>query len=352
MADYKQILAWVSRAFEDLVFDCDPGKLDDNASTGVEPVRRFQKAYNLNQEALGATAPELTPDGDVGPLTWGAFFDCYEFALREELGEDAATVAALREQLVFADPSRKSLGFSEHFPIEELGEDNFRSQANRRVEILFFEAGEEPDLVAAENDPETSELYLPGHFERTPLDPMLSAKPWRAAWEDPERPARSDQTRPARVAAPGLPAGTPLTFIVTATVDGEDSAGFVVVEETVSAEGAGEIAFGEWFDPSLLPEGLEAESLSEFPSVEYSFTVEGGGRLVTTVVPLPYADTLRGALVHEISGETAPDLPYRLALPWGFADFTSEEEGKIEHEGLPPGGALVIARESRLVTVE
>ena len=47
--------------------------------------------------------PVLYRSGDVGKLTWGALFDCYEAALRDELGEDEAGVAELREKLVFAD---------------------------------------------------------------------------------------------------------------------------------------------------------------------------------------------------------------------------------------------------------
>lgn len=171
VSDYKQILAWVSRAFTELDFDCDPGAIDDNEATAVEPVRRFQRAYNRNKAALGATGPELRDDGEVGPLTWGALFDCYEAALRAELGEDAAGLQALRDKLVFVDDARKALGFSEYFPIEELGVDNFKSEQNRRVEILFFERGEEPDLEHAEQDPETSELYLPGVYVRRPLRP-------------------------------------------------------------------------------------------------------------------------------------------------------------------------------------
>ncbi|HEY6559853.1 MAG TPA: peptidoglycan-binding protein [Polyangiaceae bacterium] len=177
-ADIKQILSWVSRAFDDLTFDCDPGRIDDNRATAVEPVRRFQRAYNTNKGALGASGPDLSADGDVGPLTWGAFFDCYEHALREELGEDAAGLAELREALVFAgeDDERRALGFSEHFPVEELGVDNYKSQANRRVEILFFDSTEEPDVEHAAEDPETSELYLPGWYERTPVATLPTAK--------------------------------------------------------------------------------------------------------------------------------------------------------------------------------
>lgn len=170
IADYKQILQFISGAFPGLVFDCDPGPIDNVEGTGVEPVRRFQIAYNRHKGALGATADKLNPDGSVGPLTWGAFFDCYEAALRRELGETADGVKALRSKLVFVDDKRKSLGFGEHFPVEELGVDNFRSLSNRRVELLFFDEGELPDLVAAQNDPVTSEVYLPGRFSRKSVE--------------------------------------------------------------------------------------------------------------------------------------------------------------------------------------
>jgi hypothetical protein len=169
VADYKQILAWVARAFSDFAFECDPGTIDDTAATATGPVKRFQATYNERREAMAISQPAIVVDGSVGKQTWGAFFDCYEVALRQELGEEPDGVAALREALVFVDDERRALGFSEHFPIEELGVEHFRSQANRRVELLTFDPGEEPDLVHAQDDPETSELYLPGHYQRQPL---------------------------------------------------------------------------------------------------------------------------------------------------------------------------------------
>ena len=169
VADYKQILAWVSRAFGQFGFACDPGVIDDNQTTAEQPVRRFQTTYNEKRAEMGIEQPAISVDGSVGKQTWGAFFDCYEVAMAEELGEDSAGVTALREQLVFVDDERKALGFSEYFPVEELGVDHYRSQENRRVELLTFDPGEEPDLEHAKIDPETSELYLPGFYQRTPL---------------------------------------------------------------------------------------------------------------------------------------------------------------------------------------
>jgi outer membrane protein OmpA-like peptidoglycan-associated protein len=178
VADYKQILACVARAFPDLEFDCAPPAIDDVEATGAEPVKRFQRKYNVHCEALNPAAAALVDDGDVGPLTWGAFFDCFELSLQRELGVDVAGLAELRAELEFADDARKALGFGEFFPIEELGVDDFRSELNRRTEILFFDSGEEPDLAEAENDPETAELYLPGRFVRLPI-PVPSTSPSR-----------------------------------------------------------------------------------------------------------------------------------------------------------------------------
>jgi outer membrane protein OmpA-like peptidoglycan-associated protein len=173
-ADIEQILSWVTRAIPG--FDFDSGPVNDAAND--KSVREFQRAYNANKSSLnpGPQTADLTPDGRVGPLTWGAIFDCYEFALRDELGEDADGLSALRDKLVFADAEHESLGFSEFFPIEELGVDDFRSQTNRRVELLFFEPGEVPDIAHAAADPETSDLYLPGNYARTPMRGPTTAK--------------------------------------------------------------------------------------------------------------------------------------------------------------------------------
>lgn len=170
IADYKQILSWCATAFPDF-FSCDPGKIDDNEFTGIEPLKRFQEEYNVSKTELGAASQEdLDVDGDIGPKTWGAFFDVYQFGIREELGEDEAGTATLRESLVFADDQRKSLGFSELYPVELVGRDGVKSQANRRVEIMFFDEGEEPDLVLAESDPDITEIYLPAEFEHRTID--------------------------------------------------------------------------------------------------------------------------------------------------------------------------------------
>lgn len=167
ISDYKQILSWSTRAFPQY-FDCAPPEIDEREYPGVEPLRRFQAQYNAAKQELGATGSDIAVDGSIGPQTWGAIFDVYELALREELGADIAGLARLREQLTFVDDQRKALGFGEYHPADGSA-DGVRSQPNRRIEMLFFDSGEEPDLAAAEADPAGAELYQPTRYQREPI---------------------------------------------------------------------------------------------------------------------------------------------------------------------------------------
>ncbi len=341
-ADIKQILSWVSGAFEDLPFDCKPAAIND--AEDRPSVSKFQTSFNTHREQLQSPAPPLLVDGGAGELTWGAFFDCYEHALRLELGEDAAGLAALRAKLKFTDPERESLGFGEHFPIEELGVDEFRSQTNRRVEIVFFEPGEEPDLARAEADPSTSELYLPGHFARTSLPGMVSAKPLKAEWVGPA-PAKFGETRTMRVSAPGVSDGLPGTFIVEQVV-----AGVPRVTATVTAAAAGEeitATFNGFFNEDLVVFAGSMSAEQPFPAVSFRFVLEAGGRRVTSP-ELLYADELRMLVEVEAGGPPAAQAEFRLHSPWGIRPGKTDDEGKIFVDQLPPGGAHVVVSE-RLV---
>jgi outer membrane protein OmpA-like peptidoglycan-associated protein len=230
VGDYKQILSWLTKAFSDRAvgeggFDCDPGPINDNQASGTSAVKRFQAQYNQNKAALGASAPDLAVDGDVGPLTWGAFFDVYEFALREELGDEPG-LDALRGLLVFVDDENKALGYGEHHPIDGLGEDNFRSQANRRVEALFFEPGEEPEIAIEKEDPASSELYLPGKYVRNKLSSQTN----------PREPVLKLQILDAR-RKPMPGASYSLTVGETEATGVTDEDGFLVERVPEGAEG-------------------------------------------------------------------------------------------------------------------
>lgn len=178
VADYKQILKWASVALAEMdsFSACDPGEIDDKEFTGIEPLKAFQRAYNANKEALGAGAADLAVDGSMGPKTWGAVFDCYEFALREELGEDVPAMSELRAKLSFLVPGKPFIGFGESHPAEGAGKDNLRALANRRVEVLFFEKEDTPDLDVLGNRPEETEIYDPAVFDRILIPALGTAK--------------------------------------------------------------------------------------------------------------------------------------------------------------------------------
>lgn len=341
-SDINQILSWISEAFEDLTFDCKPAVINDSVSD--VPVRNFQRDFNKNKAALGSTAADLTPDGSVGELTWGAFFDCYEHALVQELGVDAAGLAALRAKLKFADPKRKSLGFGERFPVEELGVDEFRSQTNRRVEILFFQPGEAPDLARAEEDPETSELYLPGFFQRAGLPPMLSAKPFRASWDDVT--TNMQTTRQLLVALPGIPADTDVLINIFQSPGGNAVA-------TISAgsdEGSVSVPFEDWH--LATPVGaVDLKAGQPFPPVSFSFDVECGGRSVKSSNQVTYADTLEMVAQLDVGDSILPNENYILCSPWGSRSGVTDADGVLREGGLPPGGSTVALR-GRILLVD
>ncbi len=183
--DLTQVFHWVADAYG---FDCKPSVRDQRPHANT--VKRFKNAYNAAFDSMfadvdGATKfPEpVTAAEDVA--LFAAIFDCYEVGLRDELGEDKDGVQALRDLLVWADPEHMTMGFGERFPIDNLGRNEYRSQANRRVEILMFDEGEVPDFAAMEVELDSAELYLPGAYVRRPVEAMVSAKAKRSqivAW--------------------------------------------------------------------------------------------------------------------------------------------------------------------------
>lgn len=328
--DKTQVFDWVARQFG---WDCAPTRTD--AAPSWTTINKFQHAYNLHKSEIKAGGhPDLAEDGDMGEATWGAVFDCYEYALEQELGEDPATV---RGKLVWLDDARRSLGFSEYFPVDNLGRDNYRSQSNRRVEVLFFEAGEEPDLDVAATNPEVSEIFLPGYYEREHLPPMLTAKPWDAAWDDTT--ARMDLARIMHVNARGLPAGVPLTFRVSIIGQGE-----VATAQAVSVTEAVDCPYQDWDIPDPVPFAGELSAGEEFPDVRYEFVVEGGGRRKQSGNQVTYHDRL--TMEAGFNDESGTRFLFRrqryvLCSPWGRRVGTTDDEGVLDEQRLPPGGAIL-----------
>jgi outer membrane protein OmpA-like peptidoglycan-associated protein len=148
--------------------DCDPGEIDDNDATGVDAVTAFQTAYNENYELLGG-AGEISVDGEVGKQTWGAIYDLYQYNLAQELGETFEGLSELQGLVHLLPTSKPYVGFGESAPADGAYANDTDEQVNRRVEVLFFAYGHEPELAVLDDDPHVSELYHGEVFSRVEI---------------------------------------------------------------------------------------------------------------------------------------------------------------------------------------
>ena len=145
--DWQRILKWVHEAHG---WDCDPGDIDNVYGPTSQAAReRFRARYN---EEFAASIPVRGPQGEAD---WKAFFDLYDASIAQLMGVTTDDLPAARARLVLLDPP--TLGCGEQWPKEGRDVDDLRSEANRRVELVFFDEGEVPDF-ASETPPGAS-LY-------------------------------------------------------------------------------------------------------------------------------------------------------------------------------------------------
>jgi hypothetical protein len=331
VADEQQVLRWVAATRG---YPCDPGPIDGKAGPKLTAaVRAFQQAYDDD-----APVEDLKVDGVLGPRTWAALFDCLERGLQAALGVDAAGLAALRAKLSFVEPAE--VGCGEHHPLDEPTRDAYRSQTNRRVELLLFDPADAPALPCHAGggcDPAACDLYAAGAYERRHLPLMASALPWVARWEG--LAAFGSEARLV-CDAPGLPAGTPMTLVVE-----QVGAGVVASLEATSSEGRVEATFGEWYHPDKVAPPVQVQAPDAFPPVQFVFTVRGAGREVRSA-PLVYSDQVHVLLLRQEDGQPMPDQPFTLRTPWGTWLGTTDGEATAFVDGLPPGGAHVLVGDS------
>src|SRR5262245_7304023 len=185
--DYQQILKWV-----DIIWGwgCDPGDVDNRPGSKTKAaVKTFQQQYNRGALHM----PEgfqrnIAEDGVVGKETWGAFFDVYIQVLRFIVEVDEAGLIAKQQAIAprMLDPNKPTVGCGENHPLtanpvldrratrEEREEIRRLAQKDRRVEILFFDPGEEPLLDchprAKQCLPDKCEIFKEGFFDLDPLD--------------------------------------------------------------------------------------------------------------------------------------------------------------------------------------
>ncbi|HEX2955258.1 MAG TPA: peptidoglycan-binding protein [Chitinispirillaceae bacterium] len=133
--DYQRILMYCVDQFG---WDCNPGNIDNvDGPKTKNAVNNFQQSYNdLFQK-------NISVDGVVGSETWGAIFDIYLYRLKNECSIDFSSPLP---SLTYASDSVPYIGCGETFPVDQKDKDNYRSQSNRRVELLLFDQSDTPDL--------------------------------------------------------------------------------------------------------------------------------------------------------------------------------------------------------------
>jgi len=192
--DYQQILIWLTHG---LGWDCDPGpKNNVHTAQTRQAVEAFQRQYNDRFSA------SIAVTGTVGAETWGAFFDVYMQELRYALGTDEAGLAEAQQSLRFM--TCEAVGCGEEFPITPERAENYTSPIDRRVEILFFDPGEEPVVDCGAPRGACVELYEKKMYCVTPIpvDPLplpsgIAVHVQLAlSYKDPEDPDSRTRTFP------------------------------------------------------------------------------------------------------------------------------------------------------------
>ncbi len=161
--DYQQIMAHYNKKRPE--FNCDPGEINNSYTAKThEATVNFFKANGIDDSQAAKVKNDSQHKWPI--VAWIAVFDLYDKEIDEFLTRGSSSGPAgpekrltcsspnpqretkinKRDKLRFANTERKILPCGESFPIQASQKDNFKSQMNRRVEILFFNGGDLPDL--------------------------------------------------------------------------------------------------------------------------------------------------------------------------------------------------------------
>ncbi|MFZ6179858.1 OmpA family protein [Nannocystis pusilla] len=166
--DVQSILRWLAAAFSEM--DCDPGPVDGDL--GPKTRAALQNFRDVFAERAGVepwTGQKLREDD------WRAFAHYYDDAVAARLGT-ASPLVDIRERAPFCTSAWAGLG--EKYPTENPTRDDFDSERNRRVDLVFLDP-EEQRFITDEASVEEY-LYAP--------DALV-----RREWLPIGFPARSDE---------------------------------------------------------------------------------------------------------------------------------------------------------------
>lgn len=158
IADFKAVHLW---AHEHLGWSTNPGELDNEWHSKARVAR---DVFRSQCESL--LEIELEHHVAQNEADWRAIHDLYSLIVSRYLDLEPESLLELRRTFTFTDPS--VLGCGEAFPRERAGEDNVASSTNRRVEVLFFDPDEDPELSA---EPKGVKIYGEQQYQFEELHP-------------------------------------------------------------------------------------------------------------------------------------------------------------------------------------
>ena len=146
--DFQQIMKYYAARKG---WDCDPGKVDNawgkNTDTATENFLRKAVTEPPESLFLDDTLAYIRKQKKWPAEAWEPVFDLYMEDLAGFLQVKPTELKGLADlYLRFVDDDKKFVACGESFPIDDREKKNYRSQTNRRVEILLFDEDEAPIL--------------------------------------------------------------------------------------------------------------------------------------------------------------------------------------------------------------
>ncbi len=146
--DIQQILRYCDGRWD---FDCDPGKIDDtwgnDTETASESFLRTAMSEPPESEQVDALLRTIHATHKWPIEVWRRVFDLYSESLAGYLQVKPEELGGLSASLIrWLDDDKKFVACGESFPIDDSQKSNYRSQTNRRVELLLFDKSDAPVL--------------------------------------------------------------------------------------------------------------------------------------------------------------------------------------------------------------
>jgi hypothetical protein len=154
--------------------DVDPGDVDgkigDLTNTAIRNFKTvFKKRFPPESGYPGVSySPDLQDvqdalgkDATFDKNVWAAIFEIYQAELQSKLLQNGLDIAELRATIKWVDETKKAVGCGETWPIDSRGTDNYRSQSNRRVEILFYDPYELKKYTPGKDIGDEEKNFLP-----------------------------------------------------------------------------------------------------------------------------------------------------------------------------------------------